>query len=504
MDYHHDVGAGWFGESEITMNSWTFPSVRHDGCYLVAGLGTTGLAAIRWCLRAGAALRVVDTRPAPSGLAALRQWPGHQAVDLRLDHMDWTADLLTDVHTIVISPGLSPLTSPLKQLLKLAREREVEIVGETELFAMALRDLNAEGYTPRVLAVTGTNGKTTVTAMTAHLLAAAGVQVQVAGNIAPAALDALTDALDSEQLPDAWVIELSSFQLFSTRSLQAHAVALLNISQDHLDWHGSWQAYVQAKANLLHQGGVAVVNRDDDTVMQAAAAAALPEALSFGSDAPESEGDMGVVSKGPAHWLAHFHAGASHVLMPAAALGVPGHHNQLNAQAALQLVLTAGVPMETALSALPTYKGEAHRMAFVRSVAGVDFYNDSKGTNVAATVAALQGGDSNVVLIAGGQGKGQDFSPLIAAATQHVKSVMLIGEAAPELKALLEAAGVPAQVKRTLEDAVNSSFGQAVAGDRVILSPACASHDMFVDYGERGRLFVAAVESLALDHGEVA
>jgi len=486
------------------MNTWTFPSLRHDGITLVAGLGTTGLAAIRWLLRAQVRVRVVDTRSEPAGLQALHHLPGHDAMELHLGQPAWDAALLEDVHTVVISPGLSPLDQPLRELLRSAREQHVDIVGETELFARALQDLRAQGHAHRLLAVTGTNGKTTVTAMTAHLLAAAGQAVQTAGNISPAALDALADALDSGKLPDTWVIELSSFQLYSTHSLQADAVALLNLSQDHLDWHGSFADYAEAKGNLLKQGALAIVNRTDPQVRKRVAGLPRSAVITFGSDSPDSDGSLGVTTVGALDWLAAGSRSEPQALLPINALRIPGQHNILNAQAAILLARAAGMALEDAISALPTYLGEPHRMAFVRNIAGVDFYNDSKGTNVAATVAALSGQDGRAVLIAGGQGKGQDFSSLVRAASRHAHHVVLIGEAAQDLKLPLEAAGVPCQIASSLQDAVDAAFRAADYQGRVVLSPACASHDMFADYIDRGKQFMAAVDQLALDQGEVA
>lgn len=486
------------------MSTWTFPSLRHHGTTLVAGLGATGLAAIRWLLRHQVRVRVVDSRSAPAGLDGMQHLPDHESIDLHLGCAVWDAALLEDVHTVVISPGLSPLVPPLAGLLRLARDRQLDIVGETELFARALQDLRTQGNAHRLLAVTGTNGKTTVTAMTAHLLAAAGQTVQTAGNIAPAALDALADALETGHLPAVWVLELSSFQLYSTHSLQADAVALLNLSQDHLDWHGSFEAYAQAKGRLLKQGRLAIVNRTDAAVMPLTADLPADRIVTFGAQAPDADGSMGVVTAGGQRWLAANRQGEHQALLPVNAFRVPGQHNCLNAQAALLLAQAAGIAPDKAVAALPAYPGEPHRMAFVRNVAGVDFYNDSKGTNVAATVAALQGQQGRVVLIAGGQGKGQDFTPLVEAASRYAHHVVLMGTAASQLMALLDAAGVSCETAASLEQAVYAAFVGADHQGQVILSPACASHDMFADYIDRGRQFIAAVEALALDQGEVA
>ncbi|UYO94492.1 UDP-N-acetylmuramoyl-L-alanine--D-glutamate ligase [Pollutimonas sp. M17] len=509
------------------MNTMSFPSVRVDGLTLILGLGETGVAAALWCARHGARLRVLDTRAEPGGLAGLRSELDPSSVDFRLGGDAFTEDALQDVHTIVLSPGLSPLQEPVLSFLALARARQVEVLGEIELFARALADMSGQGYTPKVLAVTGTNGKTTVTAMARQLVQACGLSARAAGNISPAALAALREALDTDQLPEVWVLELSSFQIEGTHTLVPDAAVVLNVTQDHLDWHGSMQAYAAAKARLLQCSRVAIINRDDPLVAAMVAAAGSPAVRSFGRGGPELEGDLGLEGDNGMLWLtaadaADFDlpaptsrrkknqeapqrpAGRTTRLMPVDALRVRGLHNSLNALAALALVRSLGLGWANMLHALRDYAGEPHRTEYVRTVGGVDFVDDSKGTNVGATVAALDGMESPAILIAGGLGKGQDFTPMIRVVREHARAVVLIGRDAAAIEQALAPSGVPVRHAATMADAVRSGFDLAQPGDTVLLSPACASMDMFKNYGHRGRCFVEEVQELALDRGEVA
>ena len=509
------------------MNTMSFPSVRVDGLTLILGLGETGLAAAQWCGRLGARLRVLDTRAEPKGLQVLQQALEADKVDYRLGPDVLVETALEDVHTIVLSPGLSPLQSPVSDFLALAAQRNIEVIGEIELFARALSDLAEQGYQPKVLAITGTNGKTTVTAMTRQLVQASGLKAQVAGNISPAALAALSDALANNDLPDVWVLELSSFQLESIHTLKPDAAVVLNVTQDHLDWHGGMQAYAAAKARLLSMSQIAIVNRDDPLVMAMVPDIKGLSIRSFGSDMPVYQGDLGLESSHDMLWLVASEAtdfdlpvapskrkkaaaeplrpeGRHARLVPADALRIRGRHNALNALAALGLARCLDLGWAAMLHALGDYAGETHRTEFVRSIAGVDFINDSKGTNVGATVAALDGMGNPVVLIAGGQGKGQDFSPLARSVQEHARAVILIGQDAALIQQVLKATPVPVEQAASLEAAVVRGLELAQPGDAVLLSPACASLDMFRNYAHRGTAFVEAVQELALDRGEVA
>lgn len=506
------------------MNSLPFPSLRQTGLTLIMGMGETGLAAARWCLRHSVALRIADTREAPAGLDALTaENPG---LDVRLGSAAIQDTTLQGVTRVIISPGLCPFVEPTAGFLELARTQGAEILGEIELFALALADLAQNGYHPKLLAVTGTNGKTTVTAMARRLAEAGGFKAIAAGNISPPALTALTDALEHDALPEVWVLELSSFQLESTRSLRPDAAVVLNLSQDHLDWHGSMQAYVAAKARLFERAAVTIVNRDDPLVMEMVEDLQLPHVRSFGRDLPEYEGDLGLEGSQGIEWLAAVpwrepeparasskrkakdiagrRVGTAQRLMPVEALRLRGRHNAMNALAALVLVQAVGVGLAPMLHALREYEGEPHRCEFLRSVNGVDFVNDSKGTNVGATVAALEGMGRPVILIAGGLGKGQDFAPLAEAMERHAKAVVLIGRDAALIRAALGDTSLTLSAAESMGDAVRTAMQIATAGDIVLLSPACASMDMYRSYVERGIRFAEAVDELALDWGEVA
>ncbi|MFA5664231.1 UDP-N-acetylmuramoyl-L-alanine--D-glutamate ligase [Castellaniella sp.] len=493
---------------------------------LIMGLGETGVAAARWCAGQGDTVRVLDTRPQPPGLAALQAHGIAAQTYLGVGHFD--ARLLDGVRTLVLSPGICPRDANVADFLAQARALGVDVLGEIELFARALKDLAQQGYAPRVLAVTGTNGKTTVTALVRALGEAAGYRIRAAGNIGPAALAALLDALEQDRLPEIWVLELSSFQIEGTRSLRADAAVVLNVTQDHLDWHGSMSAYAAAKARLYEMADCLVFNRDDAWVRDMIADPTALCIRSFGAGLPPRVGDLGIHEQGGMAWLAVMDAdrtvrpvpgrkgsrqtGLGDVratgplldLMPVEALRIPGGHNVLNAQAALALGRAIGLDWAPMLHALRAYRGEAHRMQFVRSVAGVDFINDSKGTNVGATVAALEGLGRPVVLIAGGLGKGQDFSPLCDVVRDHARMVVLMGQDAGVIAQALSGSGVPTDQCASLEEAVRLGFEQARPGDAVLLSPACASMDMFRNYVHRGEHFVACVEALAADRGEVA
>ncbi|WP_298013418.1 UDP-N-acetylmuramoyl-L-alanine--D-glutamate ligase [uncultured Castellaniella sp.] len=505
--------------------TYQFPSLRRDGLTLILGLGETGVAAARWCAAQGVPLRVLDTRAEPGGLAALRD--AGIAADLRLGPQALDAAALDDVATLVLSPGLNPHVEPIAGLLAAARARGIDVLGEIELFARALADLRPQGYAPAVLAVTGTNGKTTVTSLTRHLAQGCGLRARAAGNISPAALSSLMDALQADELPDVWVLELSSFQLEATSSLAADAAVVLNVTQDHLDWHGTMQAYADAKARLLAMARVRIVNRSDARVRAMVQDLAAPDVRSFGADAPALAGDLGLLMQHDLAWLASTPVveadpaaprrkarqaaetparaqGVAQALMPADALQIRGRHNALNALAALALGDAIGLDRARMLHALRDYRGEAHRTEFIQTVAGIDFVDDSKGTNVGATLAALQGLGRPVVLIAGGLGKGQDFSPLAPAVRAHARAVMLIGQDGPLIGQALAECEVPLVPCETLEQAVREGLERARPGDAVLLSPACASMDMFRNYAHRSACFVEAVRDLAMDRGEVA
>jgi UDP-N-acetylmuramoylalanine--D-glutamate ligase len=495
---------------------------------LIVGLGETGTAAARWYARNEVPLRIADTRAEPAGLVTLKEALGGADIEFYLGCEAFPMNLLDGVDRLVLSPGLSPADSPVKELLEQARSADIEIIGEIELFARALKQLNvAQNYAPCVVGITGTNGKTTVTAWVSLMLQTAGVRARVAGNISPAALHALMDAMDQHDLPDVWVLELSSFQLETTTTLRMQAAAILNITQDHLDWHGDMESYTRAKAKIFSMSEICLVNRDDKRVMALIEQINAMNVRSFGRDQPMLAGDVGLETSHDVHWfvsaeLTEFddaftppvrrkkgapapvrQPGRLVRLMPVDALSVRGMHNALNCQVAMLLARVAGASWSPMLRAAHDYTGEPHRMAFVRSIRGIDFYNDSKGTNVGATVAGLEGLGRRSVLIAGGMGKGQDFSPLVPIVAQHAKAIILIGQDATHIRDTLAQTGVPCLLAVDMRQAVKIAFDQAAEGDAVVLSPACASYDMFRNYPHRGQVFTDEVTELALDQGEV-
>ena len=644
-----------------------------DTTVLILGLGDSGLAMARWCVRHGAQVSVWDSRqvapqdhtlaqelpavqrltslplpprerelPSVVGLTSLplppreRELPGvvgltslplppRERAGVRVNG-DGAADTVAatngagpvtpslhphpnplperergqeDFQLILKSPGLSPQDVRIAPLLQQARARGVAVLGELDLFARALADLKAErGYAPQLLAITGTNGKTTVTAMTALLVARAGKAVAMAGNIGPTLLDTLQAQLDAvppepaeaataaehhndadsaeelaeqsrqlqepeqreqpeqpeqadqpdqpqpPQLPQVWVLELSSFQLegggTGVQGFEPAAATVLNLTQDHLDWHGDMAAYTAAKARVFGRQAVMVINRDDATVValvpvptavktKGARAAVKPvqrQVLAFGMGLPVHPGDFGIVEEGGMAWLVRALPADEtfkrkkgdpeediHLqrLMPADALRVRGRHNAANALAALALATAIGCPLAPMLHGLRDYRGEPHRVQFVQRVDGVDAYDDSKGTNVGATVAALTGlgtdqAPGRLVVILGGDGKGQDFSPLVQPLARHARAVATIGRDAGRIEEALAAhaqtAALPVQRFASLQEATAWCMSQARNGDAVLLSPACASLDMFDNYAHRARVFVDAVQAWAADRGQ--
>lgn len=495
---------------------------RQRPMVLVLGLGESGLAIARWCARHGCRLRIADTREAPPNLAALQA----EGIDAEFVGGAFTPALLDGgVEIVGLSPGLSPLEPALAALVAAANERGVAVWGELEFFAQALRALGTSGYQPKVLAITGTNGKTTTTSLTGLLCHRSGKQVAVAGNISPAMLDRLASAIDETALPDVWVLELSSFQLETARTFAPDAAAILNITQDHLDWHGGFDAYAQAKGRIFGATTTRVLNRDDAAVMKfapAAGAADAPRTVTFGLNEPTQDGDYGLSRDNGIAWLveavdrdapdeatttrrrkrdAHTPDIAQKRLMPADALRIRGLHNAANALAAFALARAIDLPAAPLLHALREYRGEAHRVEVIATIDDVDYVDDSKGTNVGATVAALDGLAQKIVLIAGGDGKGQDFAPLVVPVARWCRAVMLIGRDAPAIRDTLAETGVPLSDHATLEGAVHAAAELAEPGDAVLLSPACASLDMFRNYAHRAEVFRAAVDEVAIDKG---
>ena len=450
---------------------------------LILGLGESGLAMAKWLTRQGACLRVADSREQPPNRDALCA----VAPAAELIAGPFSAECLVGIELLALSPGV-PVQEPLVQQ---ALAHGVSVVSEIELFAWAVHRLTPQA---KIIAITGSNGKTTTTALTGALCAAAGRTVGVAGNIGPAALDALMLAIDSGNLPEIWVLELSSFQLETTDTLNADAATVLNVSEDHLDRYSGMGDYAAAKARVFQSragisgenSGVMVLNRDDDRSL--ANGRCGRKMLTFGLDPAPRSVDYGLADG--------YIVRGDEKLIALAAMSLVGLHNASNAMAALALCEAIGIAPGLLLAALAQFKGLAHRVEWVAEIGGVTYYDDSKGTNVGATLAALQGLGRKVALILGGEGKEQDFAPLRKALAEHARAVALIGRDAELIAKAIAGGDVPLQRCADMDEAVAWCAAQARHGDAVLLSPACASFDMYRNYAHRAQVFVDAVQGL--------
>jgi UDP-N-acetylmuramoylalanine--D-glutamate ligase len=448
---------------------------------LVVGLGVTGLSMARWLDARGAVVAVADSRDNPPHAARLQaELPGVPLFTGKLrEEVFRNADLLA------VSPGVS-LREP---AVADALAHGVEVVGDIELFAQAL---NAQDLTLRtqVIAITGSNGKSTVTEMVGAMCKKAGLHTIVAGNIGLPVLDALSDLDLRGETADVFVIELSSFQLETTHTLHPAVSTVLNVTEDHMDRYTGMEDYAAAKERIFAGNGVQVLNREDGYSM----AMVKPgrKVMTFGLDAPQKSEDWGLLDGENGPWLSQ----GGNRLLAVADLPLAGLHNAANALAALALCRAIDLPVQPLIEALREFKGLPHRVEKVAEINGVTFYDDSKGTNVGATVAALNGMPCKVVLIAGGDGKGQDFSPLAPAVSAHARAVVLIGRDGQKIGAALASCGVPLRTAASMEEGVIQAFEQAKPGDAVLLSPACASFDMFRNYEHRAQVFIAAVKEL--------
>ena len=442
------------------------------GTTIVVGLGITGLSCVRYFVRIGEGsnLMVVDTRPAPAGLEALRTEFPEVPVHTGASSLDFSG-----VARIVVSPGVA-----LTDDILAGCPPEVQVSSDIDLFC--------EAADAPIVAVTGTNGKSTVTSLTGHLLNASGIRAVVGGNLGEAALDLLLTPAD------VYVLELSSFQLERLASHHFAAATILNLSEDHLDRHGDMQAYIAAKQRIYRDCGLAVVHRGE--------AATYPEGncprTSFGADEPAA-GEWGVVIADQRRWLAF----GDTTIVAGRDLPIAGAHNELNVLAAMALAEALGASTAAMAEAVTSFAGLPHRCQKVRELAGVSYINDSKATNVGATRAALIGlgeiretNAPHIILIAGGDGKGADFGPLAEVVAQFAKAVVLIGRDGPRLEAVLNE-GVSRHQASTMAEAVTLAAGLADSGDLVLLSPACASFDMYDNFSARGEDFSPCVEALA-------
>lgn len=471
----HDCGIG-MDEADDGVD--TLMLVLDGARIVVVGLGDTGLSLARWLQRHGARVSATDTRNTPPGASALRrEFPGME-LSLGVD----PDAAIAGADAIAVSPGVDRRSGAIAQ----AAQRGVPVVGDVELFAQALA---RQGDAPPVIAITGSNGKSTVTAMAGDICAAGGLRPVVAGNIGLPVLDALTVIEDGAPMPGAFVLELSSFQLESTISLQPRAATVLNISEDHLDRYQGLPEYAAAKARIFAGDGVQVLNRED--ARSAEMKRAGRSVVTFGLDQPRADEDWGLSGSTAAAMLRR----GSQDVAPVSVLKVAGLHNAANALAAGALCRAIGLDDAAIVEGWRNFQGLPHRVKNINKINNIKFYDDSKGTNVGATVAALTGMREPVVLIAGGDGKGQDFAPLAAAARGRARAIVLIGRDAPLIAAAIGDA-VPLLNAADMTQAVEMALNAARPGDAVLLSPACASYDMFRNYVHRAEVFAEAVASL--------
>jgi UDP-N-acetylmuramoylalanine--D-glutamate ligase len=440
---------------------------------VIVGLGQTGLSCARYLTRCGLPFMVVDSRDNPPGLDEFRR--EFAAVPLQLGVFDQT--LFCAALELIVSPGVA-LTEP---AIVAAIKHGVKIRGDIDLFVQAVAQM------PRpapIVAITGSNGKSTVTTLVGEMAKAAGRKVGVGGNLGIPALDLL------DEQNDLYVLELSSFQLERTESLRAEVATVLNVSSDHMDRYPSLQAYQQAKYRIIRDCKQVVVNRDDP-LSQVDAPSAIRQ-WSFGLDEPGRNGFGAAMRDGEAYL-----AFEQELLLPLTALRIVGQHNVANALAALALGRAVDLPIAAMLTALQNFNGLPHRCQLIDELNGVTFYDDSKGTNVGATVAAIEGlckgASGRVVLIAGGVAKGAEFDALAPVLGNYGRAAVLIGEAAPALQELLSGV-LPITRADDMASAVQQCAEFAQRGDKVLLSPACASFDMFDNYVHRGQVFTAAVQ----------
>ncbi len=443
-------------------------NLQHKNCVIV-GLGQTGLSCAQFLCKQGAAVAVMDTRELPPALETLQQ--DHPEVLVHTGSL--AAEWLQHADQIILSPGVDPRLPELQAAAKAG----IEMIGDIELFA---RYADAP-----VIAITGSNGKSTVTTLVSLMAQLSGHKVATGGNLGTPALDLL-----DESPVDFYVLELSSFQLESVSSLNAFAAVVLNLSPDHLDRYNSVEDYQKAKQRIYQGNGVMVINRDDPIV--AGMVDAQRQTIGFGLKQHDQQ-DFGVRQIDGQSWLCE----GQYELMPVKDMKIAGQHNIANALAALALGSVMGLPMHTMLSALREFKGLPHRCRLVRERRGVRWYNDSKATNVGASIAAIEGLADNgeLVLILGGVGKGQDFSGLTPVLKAHVYAAVLIGEAADEIAAIMPS-NVITETADSIKSAVNMAANLAKEGMQVLLSPACASFDMFLSYVDRGQQFEQAVREL--------
>jgi UDP-N-acetylmuramoylalanine--D-glutamate ligase len=434
---------------------------------LVLGLGATGLSIARYLQRNDRDATFYDSRDEPPGIDELKDIFPDAKVTLGSNRLPGKID------RVIASPGIADND----ELLVKARKKKLEVISDIELFA---RDATAP-----FVAITGSNGKSTVTTLIYHMCRADGRTVLAGGNLGEPALDLL-----GEDTPDIYVLELSSFQLQRTQTLPAEVAVLLNVSPDHLDWHADEDEYRRAKYRVYSEARAAVVNRADETALDAAKH--IENIVTFGLDEPE-DGQFGTRRDDDDEvYLAR----GDTLLIEVSDMRMVGLHNQANALAALAVGELLGLEMPSMLQVLGEFPGLSHRMQFVARKGAVNYINDSKATNVAAAVASIQSIDGTLVLVAGGEGKGGNFGELAAALEGKLRAAVLLGTDAEAIADAIDTV-MPVYFARDMDDAVCQAAAYAESDDTVLLAPACASFDQFANYGARGDAFSSAVEALS-------
>lgn len=484
---------------------------------LILGLGESGCYSAIWHYMQGARIRIVDTKTSPIGLNKFRSLVNDSFVEYHLGYKDnFKIDLLDGVSLVILSPGLSPNSSMVKNLIDRAIAVNIEVIGEIEVFSRALKYLKHNmGYNPNIIAITGTNGKTTVTSLTYKILNDCGISVKCAGNIGPSAIRVLMDVINEECLPSIWVLELSSFQINCMSSLHPDISVLLNLTQDHIDWHGSKENYWESKIKLLRLSRIALINRSDPIVLRMSTTLNNEIINSFGVDEPTEKGDIGISLKNQQKWLVYncendcivsnsddSNKNNLEYLLLASSLMIKGLHNILNVLASIQMCKFVGLTAHEILPTLVNYTGEPHRIQWVCEINKVNYIDDSKSTNVASTIAALESIESKSVLILGGLGKNQNFSTLVPTLVNHARAIVLIGTTSLEIADILSKTSLLYRFSNDMKEAVKISSSLAHPGDTVLLSPACSSFDMFDGYEHRGKVFMDCVKSLCFEDNE--
>ncbi len=452
----------------MTATAMTLTENRAQTYTLIVGLGVTGLSVARYLAAKGQNVVVADSRANPPGIDQCQ----HQLSDVKVVTGEFDLSLFENASQLVVSPGVALTESVIQH----AMQKGIEVVGDIELFA---REVKAP-----VIAITGSNGKSTVTTLMGEMAKQAGIQVAVGGNIGVPALDLLSDEVE------LYVLELSSFQLETLQSLKPVVSTVLNLSADHMDRYPSFMEYARTKARIFKGAEHVVVNRDDEHVIQIASR--LNNVMGFTLHQPQA-GDYGLCEQDGEIWLCR----GVEKLIKESALKLGGRHNTANVLAALAMGEASSIPVQDMLKTIENFTGLPHRTQWVADIDGVSWFNDSKGTNVGATLAAIDGltETRNLILIAGGQAKDADFSVLKPAVSTKVKHIILIGQDAGKIEqAFTDVVAITRA--ETMEQAVQLASRTAEAGDYVLLSPACASFDMFKGFAHRGDMFVAAVEAL--------